>query len=271
MDGPPSTSLTFYPAYCYAASPTYFKWVKLTALDIHERLLSRPGFQGQNLYFYLNHPIQFVNLAGVVVSCEEWQEKRWILVVDDGSGATIEVTCLKPQRKGAEGEEVGVERKVLEEGEWVEEKWAREEIIASLEVGSVIKVKGKIGAFRDVRQIQLERIAVVHHTNAEMLFWEQRTLVKAEILSKPWILSSGKQSRLLRAAEGRNMNERGQELKRKKVEAALQARERKDAERIARRYQREEAKRREGAEMARKAGELLKNKRGRKRTISRSR
>lgn len=34
-----------YPAFCFQASPTYNKWVKLTAADVHG-LRSHPGFEG---------------------------------------------------------------------------------------------------------------------------------------------------------------------------------------------------------------------------------
>jgi hypothetical protein len=254
----PNSTLTFYPAYCYTASPTYFAWVKLTAVDVHNTLYSRRGFEGQNLYFYLNHPIQFVYLVGVVVSYEDFHEKRWLLIIDDSSGATIEVSCPKPIKKGDEnaGHEAANDR-AGPDGLKLAEDQARANTLASIDIGSVIKVKGKITTFRDTRQIQLERIAIVPNTNTEMHFWEQRTKLKAEVLSTPWTLSSKEQSRLLTAAEGQTQAERMQALKRQQREAARQAREDRHALLIARKYEREEVKRALAAETARKAGELL--------------
>jgi Telomere regulation protein Stn1 len=253
-------NLTFYPAYCFKASPTYFAWVKLTAFDIHNALHTRRGFEGQSLYFYLNHPIQFVYLVGVVVSYEDFHEKRWLFILDDSSGATIEVTCpklvKKPRDDDGAREKASHEQLEPNAGKVAEEQ-ARAEIIAAADVGSVIKVKGKIGTFRDTRQIQLERIAVVADMNAEVQFWEQRTRLKAEVLSKPWAVSSVEQRRLVRAAEGRDQNERARLLKRKEREAARLARERRHEMKIARQYEREEVKRREAAEAARLAGETL--------------
>lgn len=40
--------LTFYPAFCYKASPTHFAWVKMTAADVH-RLKTRPELEGRYL------------------------------------------------------------------------------------------------------------------------------------------------------------------------------------------------------------------------------
>lgn len=114
--------LTLYPAYTFKASATWFKWVKLTAHDIHSALKPhqkyaadittalavppdrRPyGGRGRDdnplLLFYLNHPIQFVQVIGVVVALDEYFEKFWLFTVDDGSGATIDVTCQKPEKE----------------------------------------------------------------------------------------------------------------------------------------------------------------------------
>jgi len=253
-----NSTLTFYPAYCYKASPTYFAWVKLTAADVHNTLSTRRGFEGQNLYFYLNHPIQFVYLVGVVVSYEDFHEKRWLLIIDDSSGATIEVACAKPVNK--DDKNVGVEPAKEAAGpaglELAEEQ-ARADILASIDVGSVIQVRGKIATFRDTRQIQLERIAIVPDTNAEMRFWEQRTKMKADVLSTPWKLSPEEQSRLVMAVEGHTKAERVRALKLQQRDAARRAREERHALMIARKYEKEEVKRAHAAEAARKAGELL--------------
>jgi Telomere regulation protein Stn1 len=251
-------TLTFYPAYCYKASPTYFAWVKLTAADVHNTLSTRRGYEGQDLYFYLNHPIQFVYLVGVVVSFEDFHKKRWLLIIDDSSGATIEVACAKPVKK--DDKHAGVEpakETAGPVGRELAEEQARADIIASIDVGSVIQVRGKIATFRDIRQIRLERIAIVPDTNAEMHFWEQRTKMKAEILSTPWKLSPDEQSRLLMAVEGHSTAERVQALKRQQRDAARRAREERHALMIARKYEKEEVKRAHAAEAARKAGELL--------------
>lgn len=40
-----SNPSSIYPAYCFSASPTYHKWVKLTATDVHA-LRREPTFEG---------------------------------------------------------------------------------------------------------------------------------------------------------------------------------------------------------------------------------
>jgi RPA family protein len=261
-----NSNLTFYPAYCYKSSPTYFAWIKLTAFDVHKTLHTRQGFEGQNLYFYLNHPIQFVYLVGVVMSYEDFHEKRWLLIVDDSSGATIEVTCPKPEKDADGGQEKASDDLLKPDAGRLLKEQARANAMSSIEVGSVIKIKGKVGTFRDTRQIHLERIAIVPDTNAEMHFMEQRAKLKLEVLSKPWSISRKEQSRLLQAAEGRDNGERGYLLRLQERNAALQAREKRHAEKIAKKYEQEEVKRQRAAEIARKAGEVLMSNRLRRAT-----
>lgn len=40
-----STSLKFYPAYCFSLSPTHNTWARLTTADVHA-LQERAGFEG---------------------------------------------------------------------------------------------------------------------------------------------------------------------------------------------------------------------------------
>ncbi|KAJ6096481.1 hypothetical protein N7486_007227 [Penicillium sp. IBT 16267x] len=81
-----------YPAFCFKASPTHFTWVKMAVADVH-RLQKPKNFDGQKIFFYKNHPIRFVTVAGLIVARTE-VFRRTILTLDDSSGATIEVVVL---------------------------------------------------------------------------------------------------------------------------------------------------------------------------------
>ncbi|KAL9622308.1 MAG: hypothetical protein Q9160_003319 [Pyrenula sp. 1 TL-2023] len=231
-----SQNLVFYPAYCHAASQTHFTWVKLTASEVHHALKSRSGFEGQHVYFYLNHPVQFICLVGVVVAFEDYHEKRWLLTLDDSSGETIDIVCNKPSnqflvRADGEGRDIEAEK--------------RTSLMDQIELGSVIKVKGTITTFRDIRQIHLERVAIQLDTEAEVEFWKQRLQTFQGVLSKPWRLSKQQQKKL-QEAEGR--------AERRRERSSRQAaREEKDADRIVRYYEKEEQKRAQGAEVAKDA------------------
>ena len=160
----PHPPLTFYPAYCFPVAPTHNTWAKLTAADVHA-LRERSGFEGQNLYFYLNHPIKWVRLVGVIVAFDVFPT-RWIMVLDDSSGSTIEVTC------GRSAARVSIEKGVAtkdatslgrvtcagEDSQIGTTATGRTIDLKGVDVGAVVKVKGGIGTFRGEKQLVLERL-----------------------------------------------------------------------------------------------------------------
>lgn len=83
-----------YPRDYFHKAPTYKKWIKLTAADI-ALLRQEPDFEGQNIYFHLNHPIEFVYLIGTVVAIDHVTTKYGTYFttfeLDDGSGSVIDV------------------------------------------------------------------------------------------------------------------------------------------------------------------------------------
>lgn len=163
MPNPLSLPLTFYPAYCFALSPTHNTWTRLTASDVHA-LRERTGFEGQNLYFHLNHPIKWIRLVGVIIALDLYPT-RWIALLDDSSGATIEITCGRPTptptAQNANNTSLAQSstslcgsdapsRGVTATGHDID--------LGGVDVGTVVKVKGGIGSFREMRQMSLERI-----------------------------------------------------------------------------------------------------------------
>jgi hypothetical protein len=60
--------LTFYPAFCFKASPTHFAWVKLTASDVH-RLRKRVEFAGPFVFFFV-HFFFFSSMSGFFISMD---------------------------------------------------------------------------------------------------------------------------------------------------------------------------------------------------------
>ena len=277
-----SLHLDFYPAYCYTASPTYFTWVKLTASDIHCALRSRPGFgthannishQRQqshdpaSLLFYLNHPVQFVCIAGVVVAFDDY-ERFWLFTVDDSSGTTVDVTCRKPEKVKEQNDSKSAQYNggrglaqatMLESSKKPDDRTTNEvdvrvEVLSRIDIGTVVKVKGTISIFRSVRQITLERLEIMPETNSEIKFWAQRTQVFANVLSKPWTLSMKEQKRLLKKAEGEVEDTKGRAARRAECLAKEQKREKRHAERIVKAYEIEERERERVAEEMRQDG-----------------
>lgn len=211
---PKSSQVAIYPAYCFAASPTYNAWVKLTAADVH-KLRQEPGYQGlsvpqldailldeqagQNVYFHLNHPIRYVRLVGTIIAIDEHSGKSrlCILTIDDGSGQTIGVKIkqLPPEitnsidcPSNTTVDNVNLRSGIGAEGVLVDG--------VELDIGMTVKVKCTISKFREIRQLELERISIVRDTNDEVKAWFELAAFRTEILSKPWELAPAKVKKL---------------------------------------------------------------------------
>jgi len=160
----PHPPLTFYPAYCFPLAPTHNTWAKLTAADVHA-LRERSGFEGQNLYFYLNHPMKWVRLVGVIVAFDVFPT-RWIMVLDDSSGSTIEVTCGRSAARVSMEKGVAIKDATSlggvtcagEDSQIGTTATGRTIDLKGVDVGAVVKIKGGIGTFRGEKQLVLERL-----------------------------------------------------------------------------------------------------------------
>ncbi|RMJ20801.1 OB-fold nucleic acid binding protein, partial [Aspergillus sp. HF37] len=179
--------LVFYPAFCFKASPTHFTWVKLAGVDVHQ-LKRRKEFEAQGTFFYLNHPIRFVCLVGIIVARTE-AARCTILTLDDSSGATVDVVVSKPPPPpplqqpqthndtgtGGRTHQSATSKTPLD--------------ITALLPGAMTKIKGTLSTYRSTTQIHLERHFAVPDTNAEMRFLEQRVRFLVEVLAGPWVLA----------------------------------------------------------------------------------
>ena len=171
-------------------------------------------FLGQNLYFYLNHPIKWVRLVGVIVAVDIYPT-RWILLLDDNSGATVEITCGRPTPTYKDAEHilptVGDEARFLPDP--VTQgltATGRSISLEAVDLGTVVKVKGGLGTFRDEKQLLLERISILKTTNDEAYAWAENTDFREGVLSKPWVVSKKDEEQARRKAEGIAHKERSQ-------------------------------------------------------------
>jgi hypothetical protein len=186
---------------------------------------------GQDLYFYLNHPIKWVQIAGVVVAIDEYAGRR-IYTVDDSSGATIECVVNVPKQNAnqaairatkAEGNPYGATAKgckatavTAETASALEDKPV---IDGEVDVGHILLVKGSVKVFRDAKQIQVYKIFHLRCTEDEVRFWKKMTEFHTTVLSSPWVLTDKEVRRCRREATGPT-ERRDREHKRKKRKAA---------------------------------------------------
>ncbi|KAK5119739.1 hypothetical protein LTR85_007315 [Meristemomyces frigidus] len=187
----PQRLLQIHPRRYFTASPTWNKWNKLTAADVHA-LRTERGFEGQRIYFYSNHPIQFVTVVGLLVEIETIAEGKYtLLTLDDGSGECMVAKIKRRERaqddeaeatlSNTEAESVDVHINLGLPAVFLDDR--------PVEVGAVIKAKGTIDSFRNVRQLELKRMFIVKDTNAEAEEWAKMAELKRETLSRPWTLT----------------------------------------------------------------------------------
>ncbi|CAK7201453.1 endo-1,3-beta glucanase [Sporothrix eucalyptigena] len=171
----PSEAISYYGQYCFHLSPTLNKWCPMRISDV-VKLVQYADFEGQNVFFHLNHPIKWVRIAGVVVACSDYYGRR-VYTVDDGSGATIEcsVPAPKPVQKRSD------QQQALQP--------ALEPAIPMIDTpGTVVEIKGELRTFRDDFQIQVIRLAVLRATQQEVQFWAKVQMFAESTLYKPWVL-----------------------------------------------------------------------------------
>lgn len=229
-------SYDIYAKRYFNASPTWFAWNNLTAADVNS-LRTEPGFEGQQIYFHLNHPIRFVRLVGSVVDVEIKAGKHILISLDDSSGACIEVKTSLRQVKEDDSAEYPsntlVDNLDVHTSLGVTSVYINKEPI---EVGTVVKAKGTLDSFRNTRQLKLERIWIVKDTNDEVKAWSETANWKRDTLSKPWVLTREKREQIDEQIQRDEINER-ERSKRKRAHDA------KDAEKKKRKLEKAEMKR----------------------------
>ncbi|KAL2851955.1 hypothetical protein BJY01DRAFT_208559 [Aspergillus pseudoustus] len=273
-DNNDAQELTFYPAFCFKASPTHFTWVKLAASDIH-RLRKRVEFADQGLFFYQNHPIRFVNLIGIIVARTD-VPRRTILTLDDSSGATVEVVVLKAAEPSGSISAAGAPSRNTNpstdsanytgsadtdgDGQSLRREFHLTSTvhtpidITPLRPGALFQMKGTLSIFRSTMQVNLERFFTVSDTAAEMRFVEARCRFYVEVLSTPWFVREEDITSLRMEAD-----DEGEKIEEEQVRARRRARrrvEREEKERlkIERAWERDEAGREKQAMRLRAAG-----------------
>ncbi|EGZ68623.1 hypothetical protein NEUTE2DRAFT_133269 [Neurospora tetrasperma FGSC 2509] len=214
--------LELYPQYCFHLSPTINKWCHLRAADI-AILSSHPGFQGQDLYFHLNHPIKWVRICGIVVAIDVYGDSSsrskgqiQVITIDDSSGHTIECVIPLPPPAAPSVPPLGKQ-------EQQQPPQSLPLIDSPIDIGHILDIKGSLRNFRDQRQVKAEKIVHLRTTEQEVAFWERVVQLRKEILDKPWKLDEKVVRRLRREAMG--VDERDAKREKEKDEARRERRE----------------------------------------------
>ena len=152
------------------------------------------------------------------------------MTLDDSSGATIEITCGRPNPKNGnvtsvlpqDGNKLSSEQGVRAEGLTATGRSVDLEVA---DIGTVVKVKGGIGSFRGEKQLLLERISILRTTNEEATAWAENTAFRMDVLNTPWFVSEKDRERARRKAEGleRYQEAREKHVRKRKIKLGVQA------------------------------------------------
>ena len=141
-----------------------------------------------------------MRLTGVIVAMDEFYN-RVCITIDDGSGATIEATCLAPPRPEATATvaAIAVSTERAADDAMVSPDGPK---LRGVDVGKVVKVKGGIKEFRGVRQVAMKAIAVLGDTRAEVGAWREGVRFREEVLRVLWVVTPEEERRCREEAEG---------------------------------------------------------------------
>lgn len=225
-----------YPRYCFHLSPTWNAWCFFKSAEIHT-LIKHPGFEGkvdraariasatltlysgEEFYFYERLPIKWVRIVGVVVAIDDYASRR-AYTIDDSTGACIEVienlkmasAATHAPAQGAAGTIAGSSLGLSK----LPVPPQRISAYPTVDIGTVVDVKGKLSEFREEMQIIVHKMSTVRCTQDEVALWEKREKFRREVLDQPWVLRSREIRRAKREAE---QDEERQEKKRARLRA----------------------------------------------------
>ena len=90
-------------------------------------------------------------------------EYRYIIVLDDSSGENIEVTCGRVTEESTDAKPEAQKATKDKTNAAIGKTTLNNTVdMTGVDVGSVVKIKGCIGSFRGMKQIQLERLCKVN-------------------------------------------------------------------------------------------------------------
>lgn len=206
--------------------------------------------------------MQWIKITGIIVAIDEFYN-RVCYTLDDSSGRTIECVCLAPPKSDA-----------LPKGNnhsgisWTDNRAkpvprtpadvsAEQSAIVNMispdgpklkgfDVGSVVKIKGTISEFRDVRQVAMKIIHIIPDTEAEVVEWRARNAFYRDVLGKPWVVTEEQEKKCLRDVEREKWRE--EEKKKRKIKKGES-----EEDRVLRKKKERREKRERAAKVAKEA------------------
>jgi hypothetical protein len=169
---------------------------------------------GKEVYYHGNHPIKWVRITGVVVAVDEFSTRR-VYTVDDSSGVCIDCTCPAPPPQGLalpahlnQGTDGRLAASTVQNRNTAPAKQSSTPSVEAplipweeIDVGVVVKIKGKPNTFRHVKQVNIIKVEVMRSTEQEVRCWNEILAFRKEVLRVPWVISQEAEDKFRRRAE----------------------------------------------------------------------
>lgn len=139
-----------------------------------------------------------MRVIGIVVAIEQYVNRR-LYTIDDSSGRNILAVVIPPAPAKPKNESTAGEQRTSTDAKPADAQGL--DPYADVDVGTVVDVKGGVSAFRNERQINVDKMAIVKSTSQEVVLWEKRERFRREILDVPWLLREKDVRRCRREAE----------------------------------------------------------------------
>ncbi|KAA8572756.1 hypothetical protein EYC84_003341 [Monilinia fructicola] len=209
MSTPSSTSnlAPLQPPNLYHLSPTYQKWCALRCADIITLKDRRVYVEGKLIHHYLNHPIRYVKLIGLIVSMDDFAHRR-VYTLDDSSGACIECVALLPSSSARAASQSQPAPPPEPSIEHPQVPWA------DVQECKVVRVLGVVGTYMTRPQLHIVKMGVVGTTELERRWWDECARLKREVLGREWRVSREEVARWERRERRRGERERERERER---------------------------------------------------------
>jgi hypothetical protein len=193
----------------------------------------------------------------VVVAIDEFSTRR-IYTIDDSSGMCLECTCPSPTPVAVPPAiaNAAPHASVIHQSKEMAPTTTKPAAPSTpstadplipwddLDIGTVVKIKGKPSNFRHMKQIEIVKAEVMRSTEQEVKCWNEALQFRNDILSVPWVVSAADEEKLRRraakekqfAGKGRRTEEsKGERMKRKEGEERKKQEEKRKEKKIAER------------------------------------
>lgn len=143
-----------------------------------------------------------MRLTGVIVAIDEFQGWR-VYSLDDSSGACIECSCAAPPSSPpAPDSLIGLsDRNAKDAAQKVSPDPDPNLPLASINVGTVVKIKGGVGVYREQKRIEIKRIQILGCTDEEVRCWDEVYAFLRDVVGQEWKVSEEEQKSCLRRWE----------------------------------------------------------------------